>query len=682
MNDQILTSLSIITAFHNKNHSVLETFLPLTEYGIALLCNESDSWHFDIDSLKTKIYNSSGIMINTLTLKSLLKRLKKEKHVELLEQGNYFRVIASLRDEQDTYLQVLADNHRKVHKFVKKYKEHTDDTREENEITIWIYDFICEYRKFIDVSNNEIYTQFECEKYQSLLSFLSYINEYESELTDTFHSIYFGANIYSLINNSQTSIVRKELENLVVYLDSNFVLRLMDLQESAFTTETTELFNTLKENKIKLKIFNETIEEIKNVLNYYLSIYKNNAEQYSTILSSTENINGVLGAYFRRKLSFAQIVKLIDNVEKFIGEQGIVIDYLSRYKIDIQNESINKLYEIKYGVQENDDDSSKYRIKKCEHYIQIIEVIKYLRSRSHQPSSCLGNSKYIFLTCDLKLNKYCYNITPNYKFPCIISQEMLANDLLLFSPTVFNRIAFHLLIALYRTSNYIDVHTLDKLKDTIEEVAKENPTDASFIIEATRNCENYTELNKLLNDDTDDKQQLLSLAEERKAIAKKNDNIIKNQQIRLEESELAVTEASERIKDLENKLKRATEKEQQIMLQQKEKQKNLFAFEMSVYIKKLKCISVCLCSVFALASVITAIVTGLNYWFKLPFKDSWWAYMLAAICITGSLIGAIYNGMDNKWLQHQIYKNEASLSKKYELDQCDIDDIRKKYWKH
>ena len=102
MNDQILTSLSIITAFHNKNRSVLETFLPLTEYGIALLCNESDSRHFDIDSLKVKIYNSSGIMINTLTLKSLLKKLKKEKRIELLDQGNYFRVIVSLKNEQDT----------------------------------------------------------------------------------------------------------------------------------------------------------------------------------------------------------------------------------------------------------------------------------------------------------------------------------------------------------------------------------------------------------------------------------------------------------------------------------------------------------------------------------------------------------------------------------------------------
>ena len=134
MNDQILTSLSIITAFHNKNHSIMEAFLPLTEYGIALLCNESNSGHFDTESLKEQIYQSSGIKINSLTLKSLLKKLKKEKCIELLEQGNYFRVITSFKNEQDNYLAALTDNHRKVHKFVNEYKKYSKDTREEHVI--------------------------------------------------------------------------------------------------------------------------------------------------------------------------------------------------------------------------------------------------------------------------------------------------------------------------------------------------------------------------------------------------------------------------------------------------------------------------------------------------------------------------------------------------------------------
>lgn len=84
MNEQILTSLSIITSFHDKNKSVVDSLLPLVEYGIALLCNETGNNHFDTDSLKSKILNSSGIQINTITLKSLLKKLHKKGNMHLV----------------------------------------------------------------------------------------------------------------------------------------------------------------------------------------------------------------------------------------------------------------------------------------------------------------------------------------------------------------------------------------------------------------------------------------------------------------------------------------------------------------------------------------------------------------------------------------------------------------------
>ena len=46
MNNQILTSLSIITSFHNKDKSVIDAFLPIVEYGIATLNKETNhvSW--------------------------------------------------------------------------------------------------------------------------------------------------------------------------------------------------------------------------------------------------------------------------------------------------------------------------------------------------------------------------------------------------------------------------------------------------------------------------------------------------------------------------------------------------------------------------------------------------------------------------------------------------------------
>ena len=75
-------------------------------------------------------------------------------------------------------------------------------------------------------------------------------------------------------------------------------------------------------------------------------------------------------------------------------------------------------------------------------------------------------------------------------------------------------------------------------------------------------------------------------------------------------------------------------------------------------------------------------MTGLNGWFFRPINDSWWAYVVSAVLIIGSIIGAIYTGMDNKWIQKRIYKKENSLSTKYGIDRCDIDDVRSSYWHH
>lgn len=680
MNEQILTSLSIITSFHDKNKSVVDSLLPLVEYGIALLCNETGNNHFDTDSLKSKILNSSGIQINTITLKSLLKKLHKKGNIELLEQGSFFKVIHSFKKEQDAYLAAIRDNHRSTHKFVFEYKKHSQDNRDEAEIIPWIYDFICEYCKFIDVNNNNISVQFESEKYKNFLAFLSYINECESELTNTFRSIYLGANICFLLENTGKIIDKKQFNSLVVYLDSNFILRLMDFQEEQFSNETNELFTILTNNNIKLKIFSETIEEVKSVLGYYLSVYKKEKEQYAAILSQPNYINGVLGAFYRKNCTFTQIEDVIDNVEKFIKEHRISIDNIERYKRFANETEIAKLYDAKYTLTETEQ-SQKYRYQKCKHYIQIIEVINYLRKCSDCPSSCLGNSKYVFLTCDLKLYKFCRNNTQHaYKFPSIVSQEILANDLLLFNPQDFSGVSFQLLIALYKNSDYIDIHALDRLKDTINTIAKENPTDAELVIKATRNCEDYSILNNLLEDDVDDKQQLLTLAGEIKKKEEKMHQTLTQNEETISKNNKDAQYANDRISLLEAKVDETEKKIKMVVSDIEKERESYFIEDMAKYVKYIKCISVLFCVLFAVVVVAITLITGFQSWFSLPFSSNWWIWLLSAIFLIGLVVTAIYNGKENRWLIQCVNRKESILMKKYHLQDFQIERLQAHYW--
>lgn len=677
MNNQVLTSLSIITSFHNKSQSIIDSFLPLVEYGIAILKAESEKTYYEVEELKDKIASSSGIVINSLSLKSLLKKLKKQERINVIDSSKYYQVIDSFLKEQNDYLAAIRDHHRSIHKFIKEYQKHSNDTREEQELIEWIYQFICEYREFIDMKNNSISVNFDNKNYEKLLSFLSYINEYESELSNVFHSIYFGANICSLLDTSSQVIAKKELKNIVIYLDSNFILRLMDLQEEQFTAETNELFEILKKSNITMFIFQETLEEIKSVLNYYLSIYKYNKDNYTALITNPEYIDGVLGAFFRRNLTISQIENFIDTVEEFVYNKGIRTDSIERYNIKIDENKLNSLIKEKY-VELGEGKTKEYREHKCQNYIKIIEIIKYLRKTHDCISSCLGNSKYIFLTCDLKYYRYCKNRSNSYTFTPVVSQELLANDLLIFNQQDFSRISLQLMSSVYKTSKYIDIHVLDKLKDTIETISKENPSEAQYIIKATRNCEDYSILNAIFEDEKDDKAQLFELAKEIKKRDIEKELLLKDKEKEIELNEANIREKDKKIEDLEKRLI-TIEEERELEKKNKRNKEVEDCFEcIKKYKKRIKVISVCSSIIFAIAVVAVSLIGGFSSWFSLPFTQSWWIWVLSGIFFIGSTVNAIITGVNNSWVERCVTKRENRFFNRYHLNQEEITYVKNK----
>ena len=61
-----------------------------------------------------------------------------------------------------------------------------------------------------------------------------------------------------------------------------------------------------------------------------------------------ENVDGVYGAFFRRKLTITDIDDIISNLRITILDLGIDSDQISRYKLQINTEEIDLLFERKY----------------------------------------------------------------------------------------------------------------------------------------------------------------------------------------------------------------------------------------------------------------------------------------------------------------------------------------------
>ena len=74
----MLTNYGIIRTFHDKGKSVIDTLIPLVEYGIAEIAQTKKA-HYDKASLKNLIFTKTGVKIQDITLTNLLKKLQKKK---------------------------------------------------------------------------------------------------------------------------------------------------------------------------------------------------------------------------------------------------------------------------------------------------------------------------------------------------------------------------------------------------------------------------------------------------------------------------------------------------------------------------------------------------------------------------------------------------------------------------
>ena len=668
MNNHILTSLSIITSFHNKNKSVLDAFLPIVEYGIATLESNKQTGHYDVDTLKDEIFNNTGVKINRISLISLLKRFEKNKEIALMDNNNYYRI--ENKTNQAQYLEAINKHNRSIQNLILKYKEFNDDKRKEDEIIEWIYTFVTEYSKYILVQKGDVrFSDMNFMQYKPLVDFLIKVNESDNEAIQTFINIYYGFSLCEILNNNQLEIQQLKINDITIYLDSNFLLRLMDLQEEHACEETKELYDILHKHNARLRIFKETIEEIKQVISYYYNYYKTNNQIYNSLLDTPEYISGVLGAFYRRKLTFFQIEDIIDEVEDQIEQFGISVDALSRYKTNVSEDELNALYTAKYG-ETSKEEQSNYRSKKCKNYLAIREVIQYRRSSEKAVASCLGKSKFVFLTCDKKLCQYSRSKDTTNKYPLIVSQELLANDLMLFDPQNFSSIAIRLMASVYTESQYLDVHILDDLSKTIVAVSKENPENADYIINATRNSMNFEKINEIFKDNiADNKLQLIELSQKSKEKEAREEADRKNLLADNQAQQNTIEEQRKDISKLQSELNQSKLRTLEAEEMRKQDATSYFVADMNNYIKRKNVTWAILTVLFTLVLVATGTLTlfwdVLVCWAKIVLSVT--QYLLSVT----SILTRIFN-LKMKWFRRCIIKKVTQLLRKYNITMEDV----------
>lgn len=173
-----------------------------------------------------------------------------------------------------------------------------------------------------------------------------------------------------------------------IYLDTNILFSLFELHPPSLVKPTIELFNLIKQNECKVRIFNFTLNELVMVLNNY--------HPHSLDQPFGDDVYSVLAQKGWNK----------SDVNRFISE---IDDHLSKFNIEIDTiPDIN----LESYVCKDSKLCETIRIFKpydnrviLNHDLAAVEQIKNIRGTSIRR---LEEAKATFLTSDQRLTRFCY----------------------------------------------------------------------------------------------------------------------------------------------------------------------------------------------------------------------------------------------------------------------------------
>lgn len=237
-------------------------------------------------------------------------------------------------------------------------------------------------------------SRFELQGYEKHL--VEYVKEAEKRKPDNFKTLQdmiLGSTISVILNAKEPSeiieIETRKFKHCQIYLDTNFVFCILDLDHPEFNEPAKELFNMLKEHKFEIKVFSFTVDEICAFINRYPS----EASRYPL----TIKVEGLYSSLKRKGWTKTDTKEFIMKVEGILPQKGITIEWESGVNLKNyipRNEELRNLIR-KYKPEQG--------LFGQNHDLAAIDKITELRRRSVRK---IEDSKAFFLTSDAKLSKF------------------------------------------------------------------------------------------------------------------------------------------------------------------------------------------------------------------------------------------------------------------------------------
>lgn len=305
-------------------------------------------------------------------------------------------------------------------------------------------------------------TQPKAHKYdEKLIEYLKIIDKKEPALYNTLRDIVYGSIITLSAISPNISEVKKKFKEVQIFIDSNVLFNLFDLDFPEACKPIHELFDLLKKFDFKLKVFDFTVDEMIYVLNNY------DDEEYMYPVGI--KINSIYSNLKNKGWSKEDVREFIQKTEEKIWSFGIEI-YPSNLNLNMytpKKEYIEKIKKYK-PLQPYQAEQIYY------HDIAAVEEICKIRGR---PRREIEKSSAIFLTSDLKLSKFDFlelNHKQNSTICEVIPDRLLTNILWLKNPSLIRDLPLQSIISFHSRGIFINQKVWKRFYFNIKKLTEES----------------------------------------------------------------------------------------------------------------------------------------------------------------------------------------------------------------
>ena len=559
MSNQLI-NIALASAFYEKQKNYLDTYLPFV----------IKSFHtdqiLDLKEVSDSLSDVFGIQIPIYSIKQILSSQDK-KIFQINKQSKHSWSICLTTEGKSELEQIIASEERQANKLAIFYNSIIEFSIKEfkktyslEEINHKVQNFIIE--NLIDISVKK--TSFSLEKEydkngfeQIFVNYLLYIKNTSLENTETFDDIWKGAIIWNEMRKPDLQREEQKFEKrLDIYIDTNFILSLLELHNKIINLAAKELFDLIKTTpNLKLYVLDITLQELYDLLDTY-TLFKDDFYEIE--------IDTVF--YYLKKSGYnaVKIEKLKEDLPTLLKDKfGI-----SRIETPAWNQNellrLSDIYNHLLDIRNDRNTRLKGKLKKRDTAIDKSSnhdssAINFILKIKDKFSLSIEKSKAMFLTSSFLLFKDFKKISNKFEsVPSVVLDATLTNILYLKNPNSNTGISIDQVIKVHCNYLIIDksiwtlyLQTLNELKTT----DKITIDDYTRLISKNQITENY-----LLKADQDNIQQdeVLELLEKIK-----NQEKGKEEQISILSSNLStvVVEQKELITEKQGLIEKISEKE-------------------------------------------------------------------------------------------------------------------------